>query len=443
MKLLLSFLVAIASCLPVAAHASSCDETPALSVVEAARRATVTIRVPGSDGADEAVGAGFVHRQTGKIVTNVHVVGDRDMIRIGFADGRIVTGQVSGRDNVADIAVIDADLDGIVGIDFSDKPGRVGETVFAVGTPFGLGHSVTRGIVSALDRPIDAITPFGMIQHDAPLNPGSSGGPVIDTTGKVIGVNVAMPDGFRRDVGIAYAIPAAVAKPVAISLAAGIPVIERRLGVTVRALTPRLAEAIGVAAEVGALVEAVAPRSPAETAGIVASDIIIALGTHEVRELRDLAIGVSKADPAASLPVRILRGQEIVMVELPPVPVSAAAAPVSAPPWRAERKPVPASELGFSFAANGSATIHSVDRGTAAAAAGIAAGDVILAVGRTKISSAGEAKGLIGEYVVKDFALLLADTRGSTRYVVIDPWAKGLDGDALGGNMRDPRSASY
>jgi S1-C subfamily serine protease len=415
-----------------------------LAAVDTARRATVTIRIPGADGEEEAVGAGFVHRGSGKIVTNAHVVGDLDLIRIGLADGRIITARVTARDTVADIALIEADIEGLPGLDFSETPVQVGETVHAVGTPFGLGQTVTRGIVSALDRTIDATTPFGMIQHDAALNPGSSGGPVIDAGGKVIGVNVAMPDGFRRDVGIAYAIPAAIAERAVTRLAAGIATAERRIGVTLRALTPRLAEAIGVEANSGALVESVQPHSPAEKAGIVASDIILRVGTHPVNELRDVAIGIDRSDVAAPIAIEILRGTEKITLQLAPAPVVMADnRPKPKQPLRGGRPPVPASELGIVLGSGDAAEILGIGKGTVAAAAGLAAGDVILAVGRAPVSGAAEAKRLIGPVVARPFAILLADAGGGTRYVVVDPHAGGLDGDGLSGNMRNPRSASY
>jgi S1-C subfamily serine protease len=417
--------------------------SPDLALVETARQATVTIRVPGADGEEEAIGAGFVHEGTRKIVTNAHVVGDRETLRIGLADGRIVDARVTGHDAVTDIALIEAAVDGIAGLTFSEMPAEVGETVHAVGTPFGLGQTVTRGIVSALDRSIDATTPFGMVQHDAPLNPGSSGGPVIDATGKVIGVNVAMPDGFRRDVGIAYAIPAAVAERAVLRLAAGVPVVERRLGVTVRALTPRLAAAIGVSPDKGALVESVAPGSAAEKAGVVPSDIIVSVGGHPVGELRDVAVGIDRAAPAAPLPIEIKRGDEILTIILPPVQ-AAEVKPVGKPRLRGGgKKQLPSSSLGFTIAEDGGAKILSIEKGSPAAAAGVAAGDIVVAVGLTQVTSAGDAKRLIGDVVTKPFALLLADRRGATRYVVVDPWAGGLDGDGLGGNMRNPRSAAF
>jgi S1-C subfamily serine protease len=417
--------------------------SPDLALVETARQATVTIRVPGADGEEEAIGAGFIHQGTRKIVTNAHVVGDRETLRIGLADGRVIEARVAGRDVVTDIALIEAEVDGIAGLTFSEMPVEVGETVHAVGTPFGLGQTVTRGIVSALDRAIDATTPFGMVQHDAPLNPGSSGGPVIDATGKVIGINVAMPDGFRRDVGIAYAIPAAVAERAVLRLAAGIPVVERRIGVSVRALTPRLAAAIGVSPDKGALVESVAPDSAAEKAGIVPSDIIVSVGRHPVGELRDVAVGIDRAAPAAPLPLEIRRGDETLTIALPPAP---AAEPKPTPKPRLRgggKKQVPSSALGFTIAEGGAATVLTIEKGSPAAAAGVAAGDIVVAVGLTHVTSTGEAKRLIGDVVTKPFALLLADRRGVTRYVVVDPWAGGLDGDGLGGNMRNPRSAAF
>ncbi|MEO8669140.1 MAG: trypsin-like peptidase domain-containing protein, partial [Bauldia sp.] len=423
------------------ARAGVAPEYPVLGAVAAARVATVTILTPGADGEDEATGAGFLDAVTGLIITNAHVVGDRPVVRMGTAGGMIVEGRVVARDALIDIAVIEAALPGVGGLSFSPATAWPGETVYAVGSPFGLGHTVTRGIVSALDRAIDATTPFGMIQHDAPLNPGSSGGPVIDERGRVIGINTAMPDGFRRDVGIAYAIPADVALRTVTRLARGETIAHRELGVSLRALAPRLAEAIGLAPGSGALVESVAPNSAAWRAGMAASDVILRIGDMPIERLRDVAVGLFRADPSAGLAVEILRGNDRLTLMLAPATATAEARPAKR--GDPDRTAVEAENLGMTLSEGGAARVLALAEHGPAAAAGVVAGDIILAVGRVRVASAADAKQLIGNTIFNPFALLLLARDGTTRYVVVDPWAAGLDGDGLGGNMRNPKSATF
>ena len=422
------------------AVADSCVDPAA--IIAMAREATVTIRLPGPDGEDDSVGAGFVESASGRIVTNAHVVGEAETVRVGSADGRVIVGRVVARDRRMDIALIAADLPDLPSLTFADAPPEIGATVYALGSPFGLGQSVTRGIVSALDRAIDVTTPYGMIQHDAPLNPGSSGGPVIDTRGRVIGINSAMPDGFRRDVGIAYAIPAAIALRAVRDLAGGKLALEHHVGISVRALAPRLASAVGVAPDRGVLVESVETGSAADGAGIRAADLVLSVAGRRISELRDIAIALDRADPLAAVPIELLRGEQQVSVSLPPATPEPPARP-SARLRSGGGKAVAASDLGFTLAADGTPQVAAVAKRSAAAAAGLAAGDTVVAVGRTSVDTSADAWRLIGERVAAPFALLVADLAGTTRYVVIDPWASGLDGDGLNGNMRHPRSARF
>lgn len=426
----------------LAAAGFSVDGDPSLAAVAAARQATVTIRLPGPDGEEEAIGAGFILANSGQIVTNAHVIAGQSSIRIETADGIVVTATVVARDTVNDIALLSAPVSGVARLSFAGEPVEVGETVFAVGSPFGLGQSVTRGIVSALDRAIDATTPFGMIQHDAPLNPGSSGGPVINQRGEVIGINTAMPDGFRRDVGVAYAIPAEVVERVVERLASGAAVPMRKLGVSLRALTPRLAAAVGVAPDIGVLVESVASGSAAFSAGLVPSDVIVAIGDGPVGALRDVAVALDRADPAASLDVYVIRAMERIVLALPPAEMASPEV-VETTDKRSPRRWIEAERLGFTLDEREPARVIAVERGGPASAAGVVPGDRIVAVGRTRVDSALQVKRLIGPVVTEPFALLLADDDGATRYTVVDPWAPGLDADRLGGNMRHPKSASF
>jgi S1-C subfamily serine protease len=226
------------------------------------------------------------------------------------------------------------------------------------------------------------------------------------------------------------------------TLASGKPALERPLGVSVRALSPRLAAAVGVEAEHGVLVESVATGSAAEAAGIRASDIVLSIDSHPIGELHDVAVALDRADPASTVVVELLRGTETITVTLP----EATPEPAAKPKARLRggvRKPVAAADLGFTLSETGAPEVSEAVKRSAAGAAGLVAGDTIVAVGRTTVASSAEAWRLIGDPVAAPFALLVADLAGMTRYVVIDPWAGGLDGDGLGGNMRHPRSARF
>jgi S1-C subfamily serine protease len=263
---------------------------------------------------------------------------------------------------------------------------------------------------------------------------------VIDECGHVIGINTAMPDGFRRDVGIGYAIPADIATRTIARLARGDIAAERHLGISVRALAPRLAEAIGVAPGSGVLVESVTANSPAWRAGLAPSDVILAIGDTPIAALRDIAVALDRARADTGLPMKILRENDALTLVLPPATPVAPAAKVKTP---ADLVPVDAERLGITLSEGGAAKVMTLAEHGPAASAGVVAGDVILAVGRTRVASAADAKRLIGSVIRAPFALLLAGRDGSTRYVVIDPWATGLDADGLGGNMRNPKSATF
>jgi len=185
----------------------------------------------------------------------------------------------------------------------------------------------------------------------------------------------------------------------------------------------------------------VEPGSSGATAGLQAADVIVKVGTMEIGTLRDVALALDRAPPGGTLDVSITRGAEHLILSLPPAQVEADTIPVAG---RTEpRHWVDASSLGLGLASTGLARVLDVVEGGAADKAGIAPGDTILAVGRTRTASTARATQLIGAVITEPFALLLADVTGQTRYVVVDPWAPGLDGDGLGGNMRHPRSARF
>src|SRR5207248_1531081 len=222
------------------------------------------------------LGSGFVINADGYILTNNHVVDGAADIRVKFSDGRELTGRIVGRDDKTDLALLKVDATGLPVIPIGDSAKlEVGEPVMAVGNPFGLEQTVTTGIVSATGRAIGAGPYDDFIQTDASINPGNSGGPLINARGEVVGVNTAIASGGSGgSVGIGFAIPTNLVKPVVTQLASAGHVVRGWLGVSIQALTPDLAKTFGSTDATGALVSSVADGSPAQRAGLKQGDVI-------------------------------------------------------------------------------------------------------------------------------------------------------------------------
>jgi serine protease Do len=257
-----------------------------------------------------ALGSGFVIDPAGYVVTNNHVVADAKEIAVTFADGRQLNARLVGRDDKTDLALIKvesaAPLPAVAWGD-SDRV-QVGDWVLAVGNPFGLGGTVTAGIVSARGRDIQAGPYDDFLQLDAPINQGNSGGPAFDMSGRVIGVNTAIYSPNGGSVGIGFAIPAAVARPVIDALRETGRIERGWIGVSVQPLTPDLATGLGLATgQDGALVAQLEPNGPAARAGLRQGDVVVAIDGRPVNRLRDLPRAIAAVKPGATASVDILR----------------------------------------------------------------------------------------------------------------------------------------
>ncbi len=268
--------------------------------------------MPGQGAAPETrqgLGSGFIVSADGKIVTNHHVVEGAETVTVKLADGRSFEATVEGSDPMTDIAVlkIKADVD-LPFVEFGTSKGlRVGDEVVAVGNPFGLGGTVTSGIISALSRDIQSGPFDDFIQTDAAINRGNSGGPLFNNAGAVIGVNSAIisPDG--GSVGIGFAVPSDLVQTIVADLADDGQVTRGWLGVNIRPMTDEVANVLGFDAPKGAVVEAVSEDSPAATAGLEKGDIILSFNGNDITELRDLTRAVATTTPEAAAKVTILR----------------------------------------------------------------------------------------------------------------------------------------
>ena len=263
-----------------------------------------------------SMGSGFVVDPSGIIVTNNHVVEGAESIEVHFHDDTILKGELVGRDPKTDLAVIRVKPEKplpTVAFGDSDKL-RVGEWVMAIGNPFGLGGSVSLGIVSARNRDINAGPYDDFIQTDAAINKGNSGGPLFNLKGQVMGINTAIFSPSGGSVGIGFSVPANTAKNVISQLIQYGETRRGWLGVKIQAVTDEIAESLNLASTHGALVSDVTPTGPAEKAGLEAGDIIVEFNGRPVNTMRDLPKIVAETPIGDKVPVKVLRrGKEMAL----------------------------------------------------------------------------------------------------------------------------------
>lgn len=335
----------------------------------------------------------IVDAQEGYVLTNNHVIENADKIRVVLRDNRRFDAELVGRDPATDIAVLRIDADNLTDIPLGDSEElRVGDFVVAIGNPFGLGQTVTSGIVSALGR--SGINPEGyedFIQTDASINPGNSGGALITLNGKLIGINTAIiaPNG-GGNVGIGFAVPIDMAMAVMDQLVEFGEVQRGRLGVMIQDFTPDLAEALGVDAGAGALVASVEPDTPAEQAGLAAGDVIIEVNGETVEGSADLRQKIGLRRPGEDVELTYLRGQERRKTDVQLADsggTQTASREIGASDALAG---VRLSQLDQSHPAWGNVegvVVSDVAPGSRAASAGLQAGDVITALNMKAVDS--------------------------------------------------------
>jgi S1-C subfamily serine protease len=271
------------------------------------------------------MGSGVVFTADGAIVTNNHVVEDALTINVRLRDGRYLPAKLVGRDPSTDLAVVQIDAPGLIPANFADSDAvRVGEWVVAIGSPFGLGYTVTAGVLSAKGRGglgMNAIEDY--LQTDASINPGNSGGPLCDLQGEVIGINTMI---VGRGQGIGFAVPSGMVKHVASQLLKNGHVSRSWLGVGVQDLSPELAAALHVPPASGALVNNVAAGGPAARANVRAGDIVAAVGGRAVHDGHELIREAISHEIGQPVQLEIVRGGQhyattVTMSERPEAPV--------------------------------------------------------------------------------------------------------------------------
>jgi serine protease Do len=298
----------------------------------------------------QALGSGFLVDAQGHVVTNAHVIDGADMVKVKLADDREFRAKVIGKDTRLDVAVLqlqDAPKDLPAAALGQSEPTRVGEYVVAIGNPFGLGHTVTMGIVSAKGRTIGAGPYDDFIQTDASINPGNSGGPLFNLRGQVVGINTAInPNGK----GIGFAIPIDAVKQILPQLIATGHVQRGRLGVVVQPMDADLAKAVGLDRARGALIEEVEGGSPADQAGIKAGDVIVSVDGQDVPHSEDLPRMVAPHQPGTQVRVGVWHDRKLTDKSLTLVSLKDEGARSEAtPPGPAESIPA-SSSLGIAVA---------------------------------------------------------------------------------------------
>jgi serine protease Do len=374
-------------------------------------------------------GSGFFISPDGYAVTNNHVVDHAKSVQVTTDDGTIYTAKVVGTDPKTDLAVIKVDGKGdFPYVQFASHRPAVGDWVVAVGNPFGLGGTVTAGIVSAQGRDIGAGPYDDYIQIDAPINKGNSGGPAFDVNGNVIGVNTAIFSPSGGSVGIGFDIPAATAKMVVAQLEKDGHVTRGWLGVQIQPVTPGIADSLGLKKAAGAMVDAPQSDSPAAKAGIKSGDVITAVNGTPVKDARDLARTIGMMAPDSSVKLDLIRQgeQKTVSVTLAQMPDQQQVASADTGQSQPERgvphlglQVAPAKDV--SGAGNQGVVVTGVDPDGPAAEQGFQTGNVILDVGGKAVANAGEVRQALVEAQAqgKHDVLMRVKMGDATRFVAV------------------------
>lgn len=380
-----------------------------------------------------AQGSGFFISEDGYLVTNNHVVEEGTAFTVVTDDGKELDAKLIGTDPRTDLAVLKVDGKGqkFTYVDFADDSKvRVGDWVVAVGNPFGLGGTVTAGIVSARGRDIGAGPYDDFLQIDAAVNRGNSGGPAFNLSGQVVGINTAIFSPSGGNVGIAFAIPASTAKLVVQDLMKDGAVARGWLGVEIQPVTDDIAESLGLSSSKGALVSSAQDGSPAKKAGIVPGDVITQVDGKDVASTKELARAIGAYSPGKSVDVTVWRNgkAETVKVDLGTLPKSDKQASAEDQP-STTAKADSLADLGLTVTKsdNGKGlVVTDVDPDSDAADRGIQAGDVITAVNSQEVSGTDDiAKAMAEAAKAGRKSVLVQISRDDNNRFVALPVAKG------------------
>jgi len=381
------------------------------------------------------LGSGVIVNADGYILTNSHVVSGASDVEVFTPDQKKYKAKIVGTDAPTDVAVLKIEATGLPTLVLGDSSTlKVGDIVFAIGQPFGIGETATMGIVSATGRGLGgAIERYeDFIQTDAAINPGNSGGALIDLRGNLIGINTAILSGNGEggNEGIGFAIPINMARNVMDQIIAHGKVIRGFLGVTIQSVDPDMAKAFGLSRGGGALVGDVSPDSPAAKAGVQRGDIVLELNGQEIKGPQDLSVRVSQAAPGSVAHLKIFRnGQakdvDVTLGEFPEKVGAAGAQPGESGP--AGLKGIQVQNLTAEIArqlqlppSTQGVVVSEVDPSSAAAAAGLQRGDVIQEVNRKAVHNVDQYREALAGAAEKT-VLLLVNRAGTTHYLIVQP----------------------
>jgi serine protease Do len=373
-----------------------------------------------------AAGSGFAISADGYIVTNNHVVENATKVTVVFEDGDEKIATIVGTDERTDLAVVKVeDVSDLPFVSFTDGEVRVGDWVVAVGNPFGLGGTVTAGIVSARGRDIAGSAYGDFLQIDAAVNTGNSGGPAFNLDGEVVGVNTAIFSPTGGNVGIAFAIPAHVVKQVTQQLIETGSVTRGFLGVSIQDVTPDIADSVGLERARGALVTQPSEDGPAAQAGVESGDVILSVDGEQIDDALDLSRTIAGKDPETQVELTLWRdGQEQTLsVTLGVLDEEALASQERQPVPEQEEPEAPTpSSVGITVVPNSGGEgvlIQDVDPASVAAGKGLAVGDTILEVNNQPVATAAEFEEAIQSVRDSDrnTALIKTERDGNIRFV--------------------------
>ncbi|HJX00826.1 MAG TPA: Do family serine endopeptidase [Terriglobales bacterium] len=389
---------------------------------------------------EHGLGSGVIISPDGYIVTNNHVVNGATDIRVTLSDRRILSAKLVGADPLTDLAVIKVNGSNFASVPWGDSTKlKPGQTVLAFGNPFGFRFTVTRGIVSALNRPnpdsSDPRKPGQFIQTDAAINQGNSGGPLVDSRGEVVGINTFLISPSGSFSGMGFAIPTQIVKPTVDTLIQYGKVRHAYIGVGITDVTPENSKFFNMAKAEGALITEVEPDAPGAKAGLKVGDVITKVDGHEVTDAGQLQVEVGQKQPGTKLEVTVMREGKSITVPVTVEELSKAKAgdeeSASAPEGKArwgiglsDMTPDVRQQLQTPSDVHG-AVVTRVQPGSPADNAGLSTGDVIQQVNHQRVQSAADVKQALSKIRSGEDALVLVWSRGGSTFRVLHSGNQG------------------